>query len=1270
MKCFILCVVVALSLFLVPSFGSKVVIYNATQFIELFTSTCNTDVELGDDIDMSTQNLFHPLCLKQDGTCEPFSGFFNGKGHSIKGLNMNMDDSMESDAGLFCGLKGAVFQDFVIDSTCSFQGTLAGSLAPYTSGSLSARNIINHAFVKGEQHVGGLIGMIDKLEKEDMVVFDECVNYGIIIGEHCDAGGLVGNTNCSIGDNQVRFLNCENLGNISSLSGESCELVCDNSGIVQKVALNSNMKNKRAASGIKYTSDLHAQTARETTSFNVTITGVITVTVSVPAGTLLGNMNELKGYFNEQYAVVNPSNNAVYASTTPVNSAISVKVIQKHKVTITGVVTKEVYVMPGTLLGNMDELKGYFNGQYAIVNPSNNAVYASSTPVNSAISVKVVQKHKVTITGSVSKNVFVMPGTLLKNIDELKSYFNEQYAIVNPSNNAVYPSDTPVNSAIFVKVVQKHKVTITGVLTQDVFVMPGTLLNNIDELKNYFNNQQYAVVNPSNNAVYASTTPVNSAISVKVIQKHKVTITGFFSDMVYVMPGTHLDDIDELKNYFNEQYAIVNPLNNEIYPRTTPVYSAISVQVVKKHLVKFTGFFSDNVYVMPGTRLGNIEEIKGYFNNIWYAVLNPDTNSAYSNNMNVNGDIDVQVVQKLSVKTNGVLSRTDYVMPKTQLMSLENYSDFFENNNYYYVYDSESKTSYSSNSIITTNISVQVDKLFTVAITGFTTAIIHKIQGETIGSITELKKYFEDKTRFAVCTLDYSDCELFDQTITKDITIVVVKKCIVSISGIVIEAEYVMPNTQLDKVQQLKNYWNIQYAVVDLQDTMKTYSGSTVVTGDMSVKVIKKFHITWQGHVSGNAYVLPRSTLGSVSTLGNLLNEYALIPVNQNKNISQSFEFTQDLTIDVCRTVQVCNVSICLLHHIRRGVKFAFNTGLYHLVEEKNIKTLKYYTTGNTVNSNLKLYLCSKVTVENNDTISPFLVKQGQGLGEGTSLSHFLDPNSFYDIREASGTKLFSSSSTLTSDINVVIVDQCPSFTKERCLQASEHCTWDSSKDGCGRNNNAPRGNTIEIALAVFCVLLIVVVIVAIVIIVLQIKKKPTQMNDIEMVEAGSFETKLGKDSLVIPICGKKMVLQLQDQVGKGSFATVWKASSADGSVFAVKIIDDGRVQVTLDSQNEAELLEQLDTQFVVAVYGSAMTGSSMAIAMEYYPLGSLQKVLQDDALSHHARIPILKDIACSMEYLHSLGIVHRDLKPGNVLVCSLDPQTRPMCKFVTISHP
>ena len=474
-----------------------------------------------------------------------------------------------------------------------------------------------------------------------------------------------------------------------------------------------------------------------------------------------------------------------------------------------------------------------------------------------------------------------------------------------------------------------------------------------------------------------------------------------------------------------------------------------------------------------------------------------------------------------------------------------------------------------------------------------------------------------------------------------------------------------MPNTKLETIQILTPYWNSQYSVVNPQNTMITFSQTTIVTTDMNIKVIRNYLITWRGHYTGSVYVLPDTTLGSISTLKNLLNDYALVPVNNKNSLSQSFVFKQSITIDVCRTVQVCNVSICLPNFIQKGKQFAFNTGLYHLVEEKNIKTLKYYTTGNTVNSNLKLYLCSKVTVENNDTISPFLVIQGQGLGEGTSLSHFLDPNSFYDIKEANGTRLFSSSSTLSSDINVVIIDQCPSFTKERCLQANEQCTWDSSKNGCGRNNNAPRGNTIEIVLIIICILLIVVIIVTIVIIVLQKKRKETPMNDIEMVEAGSFETKLSKDSLIIPIRGKNMVLQLQDQVGKGSFATVWKASSADGTVLAVKIVDDGKVQVTPESQNEAELLEQLDTQFVVAVYGSTFTDKLMAIAMEYFPLGSLQKVLQDNALSQKARIPILKDIACSMEYLHSLGIVHRDLKPGNVLVCSLDPQTRPMCKFV-----
>ena len=95
-------------------------------------------------------------------------------------------------------------------------------------------------------------------------------------------------------------------------------------------------------------------------------------------------------------------------------------------------------------------------------------------------------------------------------------------------------------------------------------------------------------------------------------------------------------------------------------------------------------------------------------------------------------------------------------------------------------------------------------------------------------------------------------------------------------------------------------------------------------------------------------------------------------------------------------------------------------------------------------------------------------------------------------------------------------------------------------------------------------------------------------------------------------------------------------------------------------------MMEQLDTQFVVAVYGCGYTDRSMAIAMEYFAMGSLQNVLQQDKLPSNGRVPMLLDIAKAMAYLHSIGIIHRDLKPGNVLVCSIDPQNHPMAKFVS----
>ena len=64
-----------------------------------------------------------------------------------------------------------------------------------------------------------------------------------------------------------------------------------------------------------------------------------------------------------------------------------------------------------------------------------------------------------------------------------------------------------------------------------------------------------------------------------------------------------------------------------------------------------------------------------------------------------------------------------------------------------------------------------------------------------------------------------------------------------------------------------------------------------------------------------------------------------------------------------------------------------------------------------------------------------------------------------------------------------------------------------------------------------------------------------------------------------------------------------------------MKVIDGRRSVGATEAQKEAMMMKELDTHFVVAVYGYGHTDRSMAIAMEYMPLGSLQNVLQQDKL-------------------------------------------------------
>ena len=117
-----------------------------------------------------------------------------------------------------------------------------------------------------------------------------------------------------------------------------------------------------------------------------------------------------------------------------------------------------------------------------------------------------------------------------------------------------------------------------------------------------------------------------------------------------------------------------------------------------------------------------------------------------------------------------------------------------------------------------------------------------------------------------------------------------------------------------------------------------------------------------------------------------------------------------------------------------------------------------------------------------------------------------------------------------------------------------------------------------------------------------------------------------------------------------------------------MKVIESFGDGALFDAQKEAIMMSRLSNDYVVTVYDCYEEGNDfMAIVMDFFELGSLESVIQNQPLTYNVGMAMLYHISRAMEYLHSEKIVHRDLKPGNVLVCSLDPSASKMCKFVYI---
>ena len=84
----------------------------------------------------------------------------------------------------------------------------------------------------------------------------------------------------------------------------------------------------------------------------------------------------------------------------------------------------------------------------------------------------------------------------------------------------------------------------------------------------------------------------------------------------------------------------------------------------------------------------------------------------------------------------------------------------------------------------------------------------------------------------------------------------------------------------------------------------------------------------------------------------------------------------------------------------------------------------------------------------------------------------------------------------------------------------------------------------------------------------------------------------------------------------------------------------------------EAKLYAKLEHKNLIPIYDTGIIDEYAFIIMKYIQGASLNSLLLEEGkLSIQLIAPMIKEIASTLDYIHSKGIVHRDVKPSNIII-------------------
>ncbi len=130
---------------------------------------------------------------------------------------------------------------------------------------------------------------------------------------------------------------------------------------------------------------------------------------------------------------------------------------------------------------------------------------------------------------------------------------------------------------------------------------------------------------------------------------------------------------------------------------------------------------------------------------------------------------------------------------------------------------------------------------------------------------------------------------------------------------------------------------------------------------------------------------------------------------------------------------------------------------------------------------------------------------------------------------------------------------------------------------------------------------------------------------------------------------------QLLQQVGQGSFGTVWRALDTDlGRIVAVKVPHSSlssSASYLERCQREARAVAQLRHSSIVRLYEVATPAGVPVLVSDFIEGMPLKDLLEVRRLPFREAALLVADVADALHYAHGQGLIHRDIKPGNIML-------------------